>query len=412
MADHDLRSVFSALQGTGDPVPALLAVGGCVRDALMDRPVVDVDLATIHSPDIVLARLKSAGIDVLEIGIEHGTVVARFGNKLFQITTLRVDLETDGRHTKVAYTDDWVADASRRDFTMNALYADLDGNVFDPLDGMADVAARRVHFIGDANERIGEDALRIPRFFRFHAQIEDGQIDPEGLAACRARAGDIANLSGERIRAELLKLLAAPAPAATWQMMLEAQILGAELVALNRCDRLAGLVTVEGVVAAADPIRRLAALMEVGAHAAGNTADAVIARLRLSNRDGARLRDLNTSDDAIDPDLPTDMLKPRLYRTGADRWQDHVLLKWAGELADGRTGDRLRVDAWQELLAFPSVWPVPTFPMRGADVLAAGIPEGPDVSRILKDVENWWIDGGFEAGRDECLAELARRVDA
>ena len=144
MADPDLQAVFAALQGDGDPVPSVLCVGGCVRDVLMDRPVVDVDLATIHPPDITMARLAAAGIDVLEIGIEHGTVVARFGHKLFQITTLRVDVETDGRHAQVAYTDDWTADASRRDFTMNALYADLDGNVFDPLGGMADVEARRV----------------------------------------------------------------------------------------------------------------------------------------------------------------------------------------------------------------------------------------------------------------------------
>ena len=406
MADHDLQAVVVALQGEGDPVPSVLCVGGCVRDALMDRPVVDVDLATIHPPDITQARLKAAGIDVLEIGIEHGTVVARFGHKLFQITTLRVDVETDGRHARVAYTDDWAADASRRDFTMNALYADLDGNVFDPLGGAVDIAARRVRFIGDAHERIKEDALRILRFFRFHAQIEDGEIDADGLSACRDSAGALETLSGERVREELFKLLSAADPAATWKMLLDAQILKTEMPTLTRNDQLAGLVTVEGVVAAADPLRRLAALME-----GGTSADTIAARLRLSNRDGARLRELKTGAADINPDLPHDAWKTRLYVNGTDRWRDVVLLNWAEELADGRTGDRPRVDGWRALVAFPDTWPIPTIPIRGADVLAAGVPEGPEVSRFLKDVEGWWVEGDFTADRGACLAELARRID-
>lgn len=405
MADRDLHAVFAALQGADDPVPALLCVGGCVRDALMDRPVVDVDLATIHPPDITLARLKAAGIAVLEIGIEHGTVVARFGHKLFQITTLRVDVETDGRHARVAYTDDWVADASRRDFTMNALYADLDGNVYDPLGGADDIAARRVRFIGDANERIREDALRILRFFRFHAQIEDGEIDPDGLAACAKQAGSLATLSGERMREEIFKLLAAADPAATWKMLLEAQILETELPELSLCDLLASLVTVEGVVAGTDPLRRLASLVDAESHG-----DKIASRLRLSNLDGERLRDLNIRAVDINPDLSQTAWMARLYEMGAALWRDRVLLNWAGEIAAGRTGDRLRVDAWHALVAFPDTRPIPSFPIRGADVIAAGVLAGPDVSRHLKEVETWWIDGGFTADRGACLDELARRA--
>lgn len=406
MADRDLHAVFAALQGDDDPDPAVLCVGGCVRDALMDRAVVDVDLATIHPPDITLARLKAAGITVLEIGIEHGTIVARFGHKLFQITTLRVDVETDGRHAQVAYTDDWTADASRRDFTMNALYADLDGNVFDPLGGAADIAARRVRFIGDANTRIQEDALRILRFYRFHAQIEDGEIDPEGQAACTRQAGRLAALSGERLREEIFKLLAAADPAATWKMMLEAQILETELPALSRWDRLAGLVTVEGVVAGADPLRRLTSLVDAPAHG-----EELATRLRLSNRDAGHLRDLITGTVDINPDLPQELWMARLYAMGATLWRDRVLLNWADEIAAERTGDRLRVDAWRALVAFPGTRSVPTFPIRGADVIAAGAPAGPEVSLLLKEVEGWWVEGGFEADRGACLAELARRID-
>lgn len=407
MADRDLHAVFAALQGDGDPVPSILCVGGCVRDALMGRSVVDVDLATIHPPDNTLARLAAADIAVLEIGIEHGTVVARFGSALFQITTLRVDVETDGRHARVAYTDDWTADASRRDFTMNALYADLDGNVFDPLGGGGDVAARRVRFIGDAHERIQEDALRILRFFRFHAQIEDGEIDPEGLAACRALAGELAGLSGERVRAELFKLLAAADPAATWKMLLDARILDTELPALTRCDLLAGLVTVEGAVAAADPLRRLASLMDVGASPGD-----IAARLRLSNRQRQRLQALTARAEDINPDLPRGAWRTRLYEVGADGWRDCAVLNWAGEIADGRTGDRRRVETWHALVALPDAAPVPDFPVRGADVIAAGVAEGPEISRLLKEVEAWWVAGNFIADRDACLAELARRTES
>jgi poly(A) polymerase len=174
---------------------------------------------------------------------------------------------------------------------------------------------------------------------------------------------------------------------------------------LTRRDRLAGLVTVEGVVAAANPVRRLAALMDGGANV-----DDIVARLRLSNRDGQRLRDLKTGAVDINPDLPQDAWKSRLYKVGADRWREVVLLNWAGELADGHTDDHLRVDAWRALMALPQTWPVPALPVRGADVIEAGVPEGPEVSRLLKDIESWWIDGGLVADRDACLSELARRA--
>ena len=190
-------------------------------------------------------------------------------------------------------------------------------------------------------------------------------------------------------------------------MLLDARILDMALLALTRRDRLAGLVTVEGVVAAADPVRRLAALMDGGANV-----DDMVARLRLSNRDGERLRDLKTGAIDINPDLPQDAWKARLYKAGGDSWRDTVMMNWAGELADGRTGDRLRVDAWRALEAFPATWPVPVLSVRGADVIALGVPEGPEVSRLLKDIESWWIEGGFVAERGACLAELKRRVSA
>ena len=411
MADPDLQAVFAALQGDGDPVPSVLCVGGCVRDVLMDRPVVDVDLATIHPPDITMARLAAAGIDVLEIGIEHGTVVARFGHKLFQITTLRVDVETDGRHAQVAYTDDWTADASRRDFTMNALYADLDGNVFDPLGGMADVEARRVRFIGDPHERIKEDALRILRFFRFHAQFDLLSYDADGLSACHAHFDLIANLSGERIREELFKILMSPAAN---RVLNEIEFLDLflELFPVHEKAELAfslAFITArENQLGMRDPLRRLAMLLPDPAGAAS-----AAARLRLSNNDKARLASMAAIPPGMTPKLYPHTRKLRLYALGAHAWRDAVILSWArAEVrADGFPSGEIASDAdWRELLRFPETWPVPVVRLQGADVLALGVAQGPEVGRHLAAVENWWTIRDFKPDHAACIAKLKRRL--
>lgn len=420
MADPDLRAVFAALQGAGDPVPAVLCVGGCVRDVLMDRPVVDVDLATIHPPDVTLARLAAAGIDALEIGIEHGTVIARFGQKMFQITTLRMDVETDGRHATVAYTDDWAADASRRDFTMNALYADLDGNVYDPLGGADDIAERRVRFIGDANDRIEEDALRILRFFRFHAQFDLPAFDAEGLAACRAQFDLLANLSGERIREELFKILLAPADG----RILNGPAFRDLFEALFPVDAtrlyLAFVATREDALGMPDPLRRLSVLVPDPASAV-----AAADRLRLSNDDAARLTALAVIPPGMTPKLYPHTRKLRLYALGPDLWRDAVILSWAraeavvalkdwaneGSLARRPSDGQVLPDAdWLELLNFPEAWPVPKFPLQGSDVLAFGVPQGPEIGRHLAAVENWWMIRDFKPDHAACVARLRRRL--
>lgn len=411
MVDPDLQAVFVALQADGDPAHALLCVGGCVRDVLMDRPVVDVDLATIHPPDVTLARLNAAGIDVLEIGIEHGTVVARFEQKLFQITTLRVDVETDGRHATVAYTDDWAADASRRDFTINALYADLDGHVFDPLGGMADVEGRRVRFIGDANARIEEDALRILRFFRFHAQFDSAAFDPDGLAACRAHFDMFANLSGERIRDELFKILLSPA---TGWMLNHMEYLDFFLELFPADERpelafsLAFIGARERALDEADPLRRLAMLLPDPEGAAS-----AAARLHLSNAATARLTTMASIPPGMTPKLYPHTRKLRLYDLGADAWRDAVILSWAR--AEARAAEFAEVDVaddsdWLELLRFPETWSPPIFPLQGADVLAFGVPQGPEIGRHLAAVENWWMIRDFKPDHSACVAKLKRRL--
>jgi len=411
MTDGDLGAVFAALQATGDPVPAVLSVGGCVRDALMGRPVVDVDLATVHPPDTVKARLAEAGIATLDIGIDHGTVVANFGAKQFQITTLRRDVETDGRRATVAFTDDWMADASRRDFTINALYADLDGNVFDPLGGMTDVEARRVRFIGDADERIREDALRIMRFFRFHAQFDDLACDTDGLAACRANFPLLANLSGERIRDELFKMLLSPAAG---RMLREPGFLDLFRALLRvaenpaPADSLSSIATREEALGAPDPLRRLAVLLP-----GPDDAVAAAERLRLSNDAARRLTSMAAIPAGMTPKLYPHTRKLRLHALGPDAWRDAVVVSWARSEAGAgeQPGMETASDAeWMELLRFPETWPVPEFPLNGADVVATGVPEGPEVGLHLAAVENWWMIRDFKPDHAACVAKLKRRL--
>ncbi|MBN43447.1 MAG: tRNA nucleotidyltransferase [Alphaproteobacteria bacterium] len=411
MTDRDLHAVFAVLQGSGDPATAVLCVGGCVRDALMGRAVVDVDLATVHPPDIVMARLAAAEIDVLKIGIEHGTVVARFGKKLFQITSLRVDEETDGRHATVSYTDDWIADASRRDFTMNALYAKLDGNVFDPLGGSDDIVARRIRFIGDPHARIEEDALRILRFYRFHAELGLPTFDGPGLAACRKYFDRLARLSGERIRKELFKILMSPAPGRMLEGAEFLDLFSTLLPTVDSTGPVFGLAFIgarENALGMPDPLRRLAIFLR----GAGDAA-AAAARLRLSNDATVRLTVMAAHSPRMTPSLYPRTRKRRLYELGVDAWKDAVILSWAR--ADARAAEFSDIDIaplgdWLDLLRFPEAWPIPAFPIQGADVLALGVPQGPEIGRLLTMVENWWITRDFRPGRAGCLAQLRRRL--
>ncbi len=395
------RAVLAALASGG--APAALFVGGCVRDAILGRDVVDVDIATIHPPDEVMRRLDVAGIGYHTIGVDHGTVGAHAGERTYEITTLRVDVETDGRHAKVAYTDDWALDASRRDFTMNALYADGAGNVFDPLGGMEDLNVRRVRFIGDPHERIQEDALRILRFFRFNAQLGDGEIDAPGLQASLSHAGMLAGLSGERIRDELRKILLSVRPARMLEIMAEHEILTGDMSCLQNVDDLGALTGIEGRHGEPDFVRRLSILMNEPA-----CVPAVAVRLKLSKVEASRLMSLSEGGSDLTPDLSHDQQQKRVYGLGAATWRDHVLLNWA---RDASSTNAQRDAAWVALLGLPDVWSVPVFMLRGSDVLDLGISPGPEIRQLLDTVEAWWVEGGFLANRAACLDELARRVN-
>jgi poly(A) polymerase len=320
----------------------------------------------------------------------------------FEITTLRVDVETHGRHATVAFTDDWVADAQRRDFTVNALFADSAGAIFDPVGGLADLRAGRIRFVGNAEQRIREDVLRLLRFFRFYAQIGTPPPDREAIAACTKLADLLPTLSGERVAAETFKLLAAADPATTMTLMSANGVLQHVLPEAKEIDRLAALVTVEGIVEHADLLRRLAAGLKVDA--AG--ADAIADRLRLSNADRSRLIALAARDGRFDTEMSEESRRVALYRLGAEAWRDRVLIDWAEDIAVGAPQDRQTTDAWRELYDLPEQWTLPQFPLQGSDVLALGIEAGPAVGRYLTDIEAWWVAGGFAADRKACLAKL------
>lgn len=393
----ELRTLVGTFAAAGAQVRF---VGGCVRDTLAGRPVKDVDIATPLLPAEVTAILRAAGLKVVPTGIAHGTVTAVVNRHPFEITTLRRDVDTDGRHAVVAFTADWRADAARRDFTMNALSATPDGRVFDYFDGCADLAAGRVRFVGPASDRITEDYLRILRFFRFFAHYGRPPPDAEAVAACRGLAAHLSALSAERVRDETLKLLAAPDPSAAWRLMAETGVAREILGEDGDWVRLARLVAIEGE---ADPIRRLAALVADAA-----TLPGLAARLKLTNADRDRLLAIAA---AGRPDgLPRDAAEARrmAYALGREDLgrqvvRDGLLLAAAGAADPG------------PLLALRRAldgWTVPRFALAGRDAVGLGLCAGPQVGRVLRAVEDWWVAGGFAAGRDECLDELKRRIAA
>ena len=388
------RAVLDALAAEG---AAVRFVGGAVRDALLGRDVADIDLGTPDPPERVMELLERAGIRSVPTGIAHGTVTALAGDKRYEITTLRRDLRTDGRHAEVAFTDDWRADAARRDFTINAMSCTAAGMLHDYFGGRRDLEAGRVRFVGDAAARIAEDRLRLLRFFRFHAWYGAGAPDAAALAACAAAARTVRVLSGERVRGEMLKLLAAADPVPALAAMRDAGVLAEVLPEAPGTGCLADLVAVEARAGFdTDPIRRLASLVS-GAAAAGVVAD----RWRLAREDAARLAALAAPPVALASGLDRHTRRRALYRLGRTRFRDLVLLAWA---ARGEGG------AFRAMLETADEWEEPRLPVRGADALALGVEAGPAVGRLLTAVEAWWIARDFAPDRAAALERLAALV--
>jgi poly(A) polymerase len=389
--------VLDALEAAGGPDCARF-VGGCVRNTLVGRPVDDIDIATALTPDRVARALKAAKVRAIPTGIDHGTVTAVSDHAPYEITTLRRDVSTDGRRATVAFTEDWGEDAQRRDFTLNTLYACRDGTIFDPTGrGVADARAGRIVFVGDAEQRLREDHLRNLRFFRFHAWFGRGEADAAALAACARLKDGVESLAAERISKELLKLLAADDPRDAVRLMHEAGVLEVILKAPPNLSRFEGLVALEAEqLFECEPVLRLAALLPDDQVAAGRFAG----RIRLSNGD----RDRIVAALAAAPPLKSWMspreIRREVYRVGRTVFRDRVKLAWA---AESRTAATMQ---WRGLIALGDGWTPPAFPITGADVVNAGVPKGPMVGEVLKEVEAWWIDHDFLDDKFSAIEKL------
>jgi poly(A) polymerase len=394
----ETQAVFAALRGAGF---AVRAVGGAVRNALLGRPVVDIDMATTATPAAVIAAAEAAGIAAHPSGIAHGTVTLTLNHSAYEVTTLREDVETRGRHATVAFTEDWAQDARRRDFTINALYCDAGGEVFDPLGGYADLAARRVRFIGAAADRIGEDYLRILRFFRFTAEYAAGPPDAEGLAACVAGRAGLRRLSGERVRQEMFRLLTALRGPELADWMAAYGLILCVLPIAPRPGLLARLARLEAALGLTpDRVARLAALGVEVAEDAERLRD----RLRLSAADGAQLQRAARRAPDIDPRAGECAAKACLYAEGERAYCERLLLAWA------RSGEPASSEVWRQRLALPRHWRPPRFPIVGGDVVALGVAPGPRVGALLRALENWWIAGCFTAEEGALRARLASLI--
>lgn len=385
------RAVMDALSpGTSDQARF---VGGCVRGALRGEPVSDIDVATRLTPDQAAAALAAAGVRVEPTGIEHGTITAIVAGQAIEVTTLRRDVETDGRRAVIAYTQDWAEDAARRDFTMNAVYAKRDGTLFDPFGGIAHARAGQVRFIGDPLTRIAEDHLRILRFYRFCAWM-GGPIDPDGRRACESQAPALSRLSAERVWKELKKLLAAPDPGPVVQAMHKGHVL--EVLWPQTLDFKLFLSLINsdrGKVRAADALLRLAAL----AGRDGETVSSLSSRMKASRAETARL---------------TAMTGPAPARAGEVRagMNDQALARALYVMGPGAVADRLRLDeAHTGIDASPALaraaqWTRPRFPLTGHDLIAAGIASGAELGERLAGLEEAWIESGFTLPRAALLA--------
>jgi poly(A) polymerase len=394
MSAPETKRVLEALTREGAEVRF---VGGCVRNALLGAPVLDIDIATPDEPKSVTRLLEADGIRVVPTGVEHGTLTAVVDHRHFEVTSLRRDVATDGRRAVVAFTRDFAEVAARRDFTINAIYAAPDGALFDPTGGLADLTAGRVRFIGEPGQRIAEDYLRILRFFRMHAWYGRGSLDREGLAACAAAADGLSRLSAERVQKELLRLLEAPAPVPVLRQMSVANVLARVLPEAARLDRLERLCAIEArETLDADGVRRLAALVALSAA----SVSALASRLKLSARDRDRLMAMSDNFSALAAGTMERELKRALYAMGQETFVDVGLLRWAGD------PEPAREKSWRALLSFAQGSEKPVFPLQGRDVVAVGVPEGPEVGRVLSELEAWWIAEDFRPDRSALLAKL------
>ncbi len=381
LKDERLQRLLAVLDAEGE---ARIA-GGAIRNTLLKKPVADVDIATTLLPERVAELCKASGFGVHPTGIAHGTLTITVDKHPFEVTTLRKDVETDGRHAVVAFTTDWRTDAERRDFTINAMYCDAQGKIYDFTNGCKDIQNQKVRFVGTPSRRIKEDALRILRFFRFHAQYGKGRLDAAGLAACTRARKQLRNLSAERVRAELLKLLVASLAVPTLKVMAKSGVLGEILPHTDDWHVIEALP--------ADPILRL--------HALSQSPLTLKERFKLSNADAHKIEALIEAP-TLSPDLKPDEQRRMLYQLGPELWRDAATLSFA------QSGEAKSDRKWKALIALPDKTSLPAFPLKGADLIKAGVAPGPALGEKLARLEDWWIASDFKPTHQDLLARLEK----
>ncbi|MDP3368565.1 MAG: CCA tRNA nucleotidyltransferase [Brevundimonas sp.] len=384
------RAVMAALEAAGGPGCARF-VGGCVRNALIGAPVADVDIATTLKPEETERAIRAAGLKAVPTGMAHGTVTAVAQHQPFEITTLRRDVSTDGRNATVAFTDDWAEDAARRDFRLNALYADREGRVFDPTgEGVADAAAGRIVFVGEPETRIREDYLRILRFFRFFAWYGRGEFDGNSLDACAALAPGMDRLSAERVSKELMTLLAAPDPRVAMAAMVRAGVLARILPEATPGSLFEAVVDLSP-----DPVIRLMTLFPPDERLVREAST----RLRLPNSTRNRLAAAALAAPTVSLAMNDAEVRAAVYRRGGRAVADAVFRRWAEQPAEAEGAARL--------LTLADGWRAPPMPVGGRELARLGIEPGPETGRLLKAFEESWIADDFPSeGHSERLAAL------
>ncbi|TPI32142.1 CCA tRNA nucleotidyltransferase [Mesorhizobium sp. B3-2-1] len=408
LSDKHLQRLLGVLTEGGEE--ARIA-GGAVRNVLMDQPVTDIDIATSCLPQETIRRAVAEGFKAVPTGIEHGTITVVAGGKPYEITTLRADVETDGRRARVSFGRDWKLDAERRDFTINALYAEADGRVVDLVGGIADIKARRLRFIGDPEARIREDYLRILRFFRFFAWYGGGRPDAEGLKACARLKEGLGQLSAERIWSELKKLLSATDPSRALLWMRQAGVLTAALPESEKwgIDAIHGLTKAEKDLGwAVDPMLRLEAIVPPDAARMKTLAE----RLRFSTAEADRMLHWALTT-AVEPKTTEGELAKKLYRGHRQGFVDRLRLSLAAARVRAVEDNDalLQAGGFSRLLAFALKWEKPVFPLKGADLTALGATPGPKLGEILKNLEAEWIDAGFAPDRDALMKRAAEALE-
>ncbi len=409
MTNPDIRAVIDAIEAGGGTIRF---IGGCVRDALLHREIDDVDLSTTERPERVTMLLENAGLKAIPTGIEHGTVTAVSGTQTYQITTLRRDLKTDGRRAEVDYTDNWNDDAGRRDFTFNSMSAAPDGVVYDYYNGLQDLANRRIHFVGNAEERLLEDHLRILRYFRFIAVLGFHIGDQYSYQKCIQHAPLLTKLSGERIRDELFKMLMSENKHDAIGLMISGGVAIHFLPEATSTIRLKRLIWLENSATKVgplgkDPVRRLASIVETDAVGARKIAE----RLRLSNAQRDHLITLVDPPWQATSEILGDDLRVLLYRLEPARIIDLCLLEWARVLTNTPVLPLEQSEAWLRIIDTAKAWVDLDFPLSGQDALDCGLAEGPRINEVLNQIEDWWTSGGCRADRDACLRKLRQAAD-